>query len=122
MPIWRAVIATHDDGNGNRARARHVPSRGGKENMNPRRLLVAALWVLLAGSFAVGAQQPPYGGADVAAADAAYTAKDWGKALALYQQLAVTDPKVPRYWYRQGFALQALGQHEKALAAFTKSQ
>ena len=80
---------------------------------------VAALAVL--GAPAAMAQQTAGGDAAAAAADAAYVAKDWSKAAALYQQLTASEPNVPRYWYREAVALQSLGKHEQALAAFAKA-
>lgn len=57
-----------------------------------------------------------------AAADAAYKAKDWPKTATLYEQLLQSKPTHRRYLYRLGVALQATGQHQKALETFEKSQ
>lgn len=54
-------------------------------------------------------------------ADTAYQAKDWAKAAKLYDDLAKTEPKNRRNWYRLGMALQSSGQHQKAVAAFEKA-
>lgn len=51
------------------------------------------------------------------AANAAYQAKDWAKAAALYGNLIQTDPKNGRYWYRLGVSEQSIGQQQKALDA-----
>jgi tetratricopeptide (TPR) repeat protein len=89
--------------------------------MNPGKLFLLMLCLLLGAASAAPAQQPAVN-SDAAAADAAYTAKDWNKAASLYESLAQVDPRVPRYWYRLGVSRQALGRHEQAIQAFTKAQ
>ena len=89
--------------------------------MNLRRGFVFAFALLLIAVATAGAQQTPAASPDASAADAAYAAKDWAKAAALYQQLSAGDPKIPRYWYRQGVALQSLGQPQNALDVFAKA-
>ena len=59
---------------------------------------------------------------NAAAANAAYQHKDWAAAAKLYGELAQTDPKNPRYWYRLGASLRATGQNEQALHAFQQAQ
>lgn len=79
------------------------------------------MFQLLGGIASVRAQQPPDSAADAAAAEVAYTAKDWNRAAELYARLSAADSKAPRYWYRLGVARQSLGQREQALTAFTKA-
>jgi len=54
-------------------------------------------------------------------ANSAYDSKDWSKAALLYQQLADSDPKNGRAWYRLGVSLRSLGQNQQALQAFDKA-
>ena len=59
---------------------------------------------------------------EAAAASAAYEAKDWAKAEPLYEKLVKAQPQSFRQWYRLGVCLQALGRHQRALAAFQAAQ
>lgn len=57
-----------------------------------------------------------------AEAGAAYDAKDWAKAAALYEKISKQDPQAPpRVWLRLGAALRSLGKYDEALAAFDKA-
>lgn len=59
---------------------------------------------------------------DQQAANAAYMAKDWNKAAALYGNLVQTEPKNFRYWYRLGVAEQSSGHQQKAVEAFEQAR
>ena len=54
---------------------------------------------------------------DAAAANEAYTRKDWPQSAALYNLLTANHPKDGRLWYRLGVALHKTGENEKAIAA-----
>ena len=86
--------------------------------MTRNRYLGIALCMSLISVF-VPAQQS---GDLAASADTAYRKKDWATAKNLYSQLSRSDTSVPRYWYRLGFAAQALGEHQKALDAFERAK
>jgi tetratricopeptide (TPR) repeat protein len=60
--------------------------------------------------------------ATVGAANAAYQAKDWPKAVTLYEQITKGQPDNARALYRLGVAQQALGQHDKALETLQKAK
>jgi tetratricopeptide (TPR) repeat protein len=53
-----------------------------------------------------------------AAANSAYQAKDWAKALPLYDRLTKAQPDSPLNWYRLGACQLQTGEHEAALASF----
>ncbi|MGH9601151.1 MAG: tetratricopeptide repeat protein [Terriglobales bacterium] len=53
-----------------------------------------------------------------AEADAAFAAKDWAKAARTYEQVTQREPKNGQAWYRLGFALHLLKQHQPAIAAY----
>ena len=58
---------------------------------------------------------------DAAAANAAYAAKDWGKAAELYGHITAAEPKNGRAWYRLGVSLHGKGEQEQAIKALEKS-
>jgi hypothetical protein len=59
---------------------------------------------------------------DAAQADAAYQAKNWSDATTLYNDLAIANPAVARYWYGLGVAAQASRHHERAVEAFLQAK
>ncbi len=58
---------------------------------------------------------------DAAAANEAYTSKDWRQSIELYGRLTAKDPKDGRAWYRLGVALHKSGENDKAIAALQKA-
>jgi Tetratricopeptide repeat len=54
-------------------------------------------------------------------ADAAYQAKDWSKALSLYQRLVKEQPASAIGWLRLGSCLHKAGQNARALEALTQA-
>ena len=54
-------------------------------------------------------------------ANAAYEAKDWQKAVRLYEQITAEEPENPQSWYRLGTSLHNSGEETKAIAAYEKS-
>ena len=51
-------------------------------------------------------------------ADALYGAQKWAEAAAAYEAITKSEPQNARAWYRLGFALQAQGKFEPAVAAY----
>jgi tetratricopeptide (TPR) repeat protein len=88
--------------------------------MKHTRILVLAFGVL---TFSGHAAQKPAADATLATeAGAAYDAKDWVKAAALYDKISKESPQSPpRVWLRLGAALRSLGKYDEALAAFDKA-
>lgn len=68
----------------------------------------------------LAAQQNTNSG-EVAAAEAAYQAKDWPLSVKLYGPLTAVQANNGRYWYRLGISLHGTGAEEKAIAAFQKA-
>lgn len=58
---------------------------------------------------------------EAANANEAYQAKDWAKAVLLYQQVVLHQPKNGRAWYRLAASSHALDKQEEAIAAYQKS-
>jgi tetratricopeptide (TPR) repeat protein len=85
------------------------------------RMLMFAFAILVSSAHA--AQRPAAADASLAAeAGAAYDAKDWAKAAALYEKISKQDPQAPPHvWLRLGAALRSLGKYDEALAAFDKA-
>jgi tetratricopeptide (TPR) repeat protein len=89
--------------------------------MRTLKILLMISILLGCGMEVVSAQQPSDNAASIgAAANAAYTAKDWATSAKLYQQIAGSAPS-PRAWYRLGISLDKLGQVQKAIEAFEKA-
>jgi tetratricopeptide (TPR) repeat protein len=66
-----------------------------------------------------GAQEPPPN--TTTQADAAYQAKDWNRAAALYSELSKIPDAPPRVWLRLGNSLRSLGRNDEALKAFDQA-
>jgi len=64
-------------------------------------------------------QQPS--GPDKASANAAYEAKDWAKAVPLYERITTGEPDNARAWYRLGISRHGLGLRKEAILAFQKA-
>lgn len=81
------------------------------------------LCILLAEVVARGAQagQAADNLAIAQEANSAYQSNNWRKAARLYQQIADTDPKNSRAWYRLATSLHEMGEQEKAIVACRKS-
>jgi tetratricopeptide (TPR) repeat protein len=89
-----------------------------------RALLLRALLVpclLLAFQSILGAQSAETS-ENPAAANSAYLAKDWTKAVPLYEALAQIHPDNARNWYRLGVCLHGVGKNDKALTALQKAK
>jgi tetratricopeptide (TPR) repeat protein len=90
--------------------------------MKQVRILMFAFAILASSAHAA---QKPEAAADAslaAEAGAAYDAKDWAKAAALYEKISKQEPQAPpRVWLRLGAALRSLGKYDEALAAFDKA-
>lgn len=85
-------------------------------------LLVGLLLVAQGLSGAVDGASMTEAKLDVASdANAAYTAKDWAKAVELYTAITSDQPKNGRAWYRLGASLHGTGANEKAIVAFQKA-
>jgi tetratricopeptide (TPR) repeat protein len=69
----------------------------------------------LAGRAAFSSETPS------AEANAAWEAKDWGRAAKLYEELSKEKDAPPRVWLRLGASLRSLGKYDQALAAFDKA-
>jgi len=82
-----------------------------------RPILAAAVLIL-----AISATFAQTANPDQQAANAAFMAKDWDKAAALYGNLVKVDPKNYRYWYRLGLAEQSNGHQQKAIEAFEQAR
>src|SRR5215470_7571423 len=83
-------------------------------------LLGLIMWIAgLAPEFATA--QATGSSPEKVAANSAYEAKDWAKAVALYAQITSGEPANARAWYRLGVARHGLAQHQDAIAAFQKS-
>ena len=80
-------------------------------------VLVLALFLALSWEAARAQTASP----DAAPANAAYAAKDWGKAAELYGRITAAEPKNGRAWYRLGASLHGRGEHEQAIKALEKS-
>jgi tetratricopeptide (TPR) repeat protein len=82
-----------------------------------------ALFILLAGGIAhpARANQPEDKAGALKEASAAYEAKDWQKAARLYQEIAETEPRNPRIWYRLAASLHEICEQAKSIAAYQKS-
>lgn len=84
--------------------------------MNKLILVVGLLTIAASATFAQTASPSQQ------AANAAYMAKDWTKAAALYGNLVQAEPKNFRYWYRLGVAEQSSGHQQKAVEAFEQAR
>jgi type III secretion system low calcium response chaperone LcrH/SycD len=51
-----------------------------------------------------------------------YEAQAYGEAREVFEQLCLLDDSDPKYWFALGGALQQVGRHEEALAAFSICQ
>jgi tetratricopeptide (TPR) repeat protein len=93
---------------------------GGKD-MKQARILMLAFGILAYSAHA--SQKPAAPDASLAAeAGAAYDAKDWVTAAALYEEISKQSAQAPpRVWLRLGDALRSLGKYQEALAAFDKA-
>lgn len=91
--------------------------------MRPTLKLVVTLVLALVLLSAANGGPIPSPGSDTptAEANAAYEAKDWGRAAKLYEDLSKEKDAPPRVWYRLGVALRSLGKYEDALTAFDKA-
>jgi tetratricopeptide (TPR) repeat protein len=58
---------------------------------------------------------------EAAKANDAYQAKDWGKAVLLYQQLTLHQPRNGCPWYRLAASLHAFEKQDDAIATYQKS-
>ena len=79
-------------------------------------MLLAVLGVV--GALAAGLGQE---GDAAARANAAYEAKDWAKAAALYGAMVKEHPETPRLWFRLATSQQELGQLDQALATMERA-
>ena len=80
-------------------------------------LVVAILLTLtLLPANAVGQNQPAS-----KTAEALYAAQNWAEAAIAYENLTRTDPQNGRIWYRLGYSRHALGQYDRAVAAFARA-
>jgi len=79
--------------------------------------------MLLAGLGVVGvlAAGPRQEGDPAARANAAYEAKDWARAAALYGAMVKEHPEIPRLWFRLATSQQELGQLDQALATMERA-
>lgn len=79
--------------------------------------------MLLAGLGVVGvlAAGPRQEGDPAAQANAAYEAKDWARAAALYGAMVKEHPEIPRLWFRLATSQQELGQLDQALATMERA-
>ncbi len=59
---------------------------------------------------------------DAAAANEAYTKKDWRQSKFLYERLTLADPKDGRAWYRLGVSLHKIDENEKAITALQTAE
>ena len=73
----------------------------------------ALIFVPSVGTPGVARAQDP-----VSAANTAHQQEDWATSAKLYDELSRANPTNPRYWYRLGIALQAMGRNAEALHDF----
>lgn len=59
---------------------------------------------------------------DIEKARAAFAAGAFGEALFIFGEILAVDPENPWAWHGRGDALQLLGQHEDALAAYDRAR
>lgn len=82
---------------------------------------VVVLFLTVVCASELRAQQSGPDAAQAAEANAAYEAKNWAKALPLYEAMVKAHPEIPRLWFRYGTCLQELGQTDRAVEVYQKA-